>query len=529
MELHGRSMFGGGPSSLPTEGDGFRAINPATGESLDPVFHDASPREIDEALNLAEAATDHLGADRERRARLLDHIASALEGLGDALVDRATQETGLPAGRINMERGRTCGQLRLFAKVIREGSYLDARIDRALPDREPIPKPDIRQMHIPLGPVAVFGASNFPLAFSVAGGDTASALAAGCPVVAKAHPAHPGTCEMVGRAITDSLAACDLPAGAFALMHGAGHAVGTGLVRHPKTCAVAFTGSFAGGNALMLESHKRSPIPFYAEMGSVNPVVILPGAAAERGDAIATGLQQAVCLGVGQFCTNPGVVFAVNDDATKAFVDKLSDLLAEAPDATMLHAGIRTSYVAGQRRLRALDGVGHVGRDPDEGGAGNADATPALFTCDADTFREHPELRDEVFGPSTLVVRCASVAEIEQLVGSFLSGQLTATVHGTSDELGDASHLVGLLRNVSGRVIVNGFPTGVEVCPSMHHGGPFPAASDSRSTSVGTAAIRRFLRPACYQGFPQTLLPDELKDGNPCQMLRLVDGEWSRE
>ncbi|NRA95642.1 MAG: aldehyde dehydrogenase (NADP(+)) [Planctomycetes bacterium] len=529
MELHGLNMLGGGPSPLPTEGDGFRALNPATGETLEPVFHDASPREIDEAFTLADAATDHLGTDRERRAGLLERIADALEGLGDALVERATQETGLPAGRINMERGRTCGQLRLFAKVLREGSYLEARIDHAQPDREPIPKPDIRQMHVPLGPVAVFGASNFPLAFSVAGGDTASALAAGCPVVVKAHPAHPGTCEMVGRAIADAIAACDLPAGTFSLMHGAGHGVGTGLVRHPKTCAVAFTGSFAGGNALLQESQKRSPIPFYAEMSSVNPVVVLPGAAAERGDAIAAGLQQAVCLGVGQFCTNPGVVFAVDDDATTAFVEKLGALLGEAPNATMLHAGIHASYVTGQQRLRAIEGVGHVGRDADDAGPGNADATPALFTCDADTFKEHPELRDEVFGPSTLIVRCASVTEIEQVVGSFLDGQLTATVHGTNDELDDAAALVGLLRDVSGRVIVNGFPTGVEVCPSMHHGGPFPATSDSRTTSVGTAAIRRFLRPICYQGFPQTLLPDELKDGNPCEVLRLVDGEWSRE
>jgi len=528
VQLHGKNIIAGAESQK--GGDGFHGRDPQTGDELPTTFHDATTPEVDAALQRAAAAARELAADRERRASFLEAAAAAIEGLGDHLVERATAESGLPAARINMERGRTCNQLRLFAGVLREGSYLDARIDRAQPDREPIPKPDIRHMQWPLGPVVVFGASNFPLAFSVAGGDTASALAAGCPVVVKAHPAHPGTCELVARAINDAVAASGLPEGTFSLIHGAGHQVGIELVRHPQTRAVAFTGSFAGGTALMEAArHREDPIPFYAEMGSVNPVVLLPGALEERADSIAAGLQQSVCLGAGQFCTNPGLVFTIAGPASDGFTEALGGLFKEAPDATMLHQGIREGYVAGQRSMGGIPGVSRVGREDGDGGPGGADGTPALFTCNGTTFRDRTELRAEVFGPSTLLVSCDDMEQLTTILEECLDGQLTTTIHGTDADLSAAGPLTATLAERSGRVVINGFPTGVEVCPSMHHGGPFPATTDSRSTSVGTAAIRRFLRPVCYQGFPQGLLPAELRDANPDGILRMIDGEWSRE
>lgn len=529
MDLHGNNIIAGRTTGSDDTDGGFRAVDPVTGKELDPVFHDATLEELEAAAASAREAAETFGRDRERRAVLLERIADGIEGLGDALVARVVAESGLPEGRVTMERGRTCSQLRAFAAVARDGSYLDARIDTAQPDRAPIPKPDVRRINVPLGPVAVFGASNFPLAFSVAGGDTASALAAGCPVVAKAHPAHPGTCEMIGRVITEAVEACDLPGGVFSLVHGVGHPVGATLVSLDEIEAVAFTGSFQGGAALLEQTLQRGRIiPFYAEMGSVNPVVILPGAAAERGRAIAAGLQGSVCLGAGQFCTNPGLVFAIDDDATTAIVDELTSLMTDAPDATMLHAGIRSGYVAGCSALEAVDGVERSGRPATEDG--HAAATPAVFTCRASALREHPEIQDEVFGPSTLIVRCESLDEITELVRD-LEGQLTTTLHGSDSELASAAvaELVSALQSICGRVVINGFPTGVEVCPSMHHGGPWPASSDVRATSVGTAAINRFVRPVCYQGFPEALLPAELKNGNPTGIRRMVDGEWTKE
>ncbi|MAG56175.1 MAG: aldehyde dehydrogenase (NADP(+)) [Planctomycetes bacterium] len=527
MELHGRHLIADAPSADAADTT-FTGVDPTTGDALSPPYCDATDAEVDRALAAAEAAHSQLiDLDRESRAKFLEAVADGIMGLGDALLERAGKETALPAARLTGERGRTCAQLRQFASVVRDGSHLEPRIDHALPDREPLPKPDVRQMHVPLGPVVVFGASNFPLAFSVAGGDTASALAAGCPIVVKGHPNHPGTSEMVGRVIQSAVRAAGLPAGTFSLVHGRGHAVGLAMVKNPRTRAVGFTGSLSGGRALIdAVATREDPIPVYAEMGSVNPVVILPGAASERGEAIANGLFGAVTLGVGQFCTNPGLVFALDDENTSALVHRLEALAADAPDGTFLHAGIRTGYRAGCDRLDAVDGVARSGRADGDGGPGGARATPAVYTTDAATFRDHPALAEEVFGPSTLVVRCPHRDDLTAALAT-LSGQLTATLHATDADLLGAGDLVALLRDCSGRLVLNGFPTGVEVCPSMHHGGPWPATSDVRTTSVGTAAVRRFLRPFCYQGFPQHLLPDELKDGNPLGIMRLVDGAWT--
>src|SRR5499427_6959579 len=394
----------------------------------------------------------------------------------------------------------------MFADLIREGSWVDARIDTPLPDRRPIPKPDLRRMLVPVGPVAVFGSSNFPLAFSVAGGDTASALAAGCPVVVKAHPAHPGTSEMVARAIASAVAATGMPAGVFSMLHGVGHEVGLGLVKHPLTRAVGFTGSLRGGRALFDAAASRpDPIPVYAEMGSVNPVFVLPGALRERAEAIAEGLKNSVTLGVGQFCTCPGLAVGLLDENFARFADKLGGLIAGAQPGTMLYPGILEGYEAGVKRLSDLEGL-QTTQSRIEPDAAKTEARPAVFSTNARTFMRHHELREEVFGPSTVVVSCDSRQEMER-VARNLEGHLTATIHGTAEDLRDYDWLVSILENKAGRLIFNGYPTGVEVCASMHHGGPYPATTDSRSTSVGTAAINRFVRPIAYQNFPQSLLP----------------------
>jgi NADP-dependent aldehyde dehydrogenase len=529
MELHGCHLIGD-ERSRACQGSGFHAKNPATGEVLEPEFVDATPAEIHQALELAAEAgqkIERLG--RTARAALLERVGDEIMSLGDALLERCHQETGLPMPRLTMERGRTVNQLRLFASVVSEGSYVEARIDRAEPGRTPVPKPDIRRMQVPLGPIVVFGASNFPFAFSVAGGDTASALAAGCPVVVKGHPHHPGTSELVAGAVQAAVKACGFPPGTFSFLQGAEHEVGLTLVEHGKTAAVAFTGSQAGGLALQRASHeRRHPVPVYAEMGSVNPVVVLPHAARVRAGAIATGLAQSVLLGAGQFCTNPGLVLALDDDGTADLVDHLAALLVDARSGVFLHEGIRRGFDQGCGRLASVPGVHQRGTEASELADGSCDAIGTLFTTDSATFRANPQLQDEVFGPATLVVTCASPDDLLSVV-SQLEGQLTATIHAEGEDLDVAAGLFAALRDRAGRLILNGFPTGVEVCPAMHHGGPFPATTDPRSTSVGTAAIRRFLRPTCFQGFPQELLPPELRDANPEHVLRLIDGAWSRE
>jgi 2,5-dioxopentanoate dehydrogenase len=491
-------------------------------------FQEASGAHVDRALEAAEHAShEYRQLSAAQRADFLDRIADEIEHLGD-LVDVANLETALPPERLAGERARTTGQLRMFANVVREGSWVDARIDRAVPDRKPVPKVDIRRMLIPIGPVAVFGASNFPLAFSVAGGDTASALAAGCPVVVKAHPAHPATSELAARAIVKAGKAAGMPPGVFSLIQSTRNEVATALVQHRHTKAVGFTGSLRAGRALFDAAARRpDPIPVYAEMGSVNPVFLLAGALADRAEAIAEGLATSVTLGVGQFCTNPGVVVAIGTDALDRFLRRLEDLIGSAQPGTMLYPAIFQSYEAGVRRLTAVEGM-RTTRSSIAVAAQDSRAVPSLFETTAPTFMRHRALAEEVFGPSTVVVRCASRAEMEA-VARHLDGQLTATIHGTPADLAQHAWLMAILEDKAGRLVVNGFPTGVEVCGSMQHGGPYPATTDSRTTSVGTAAILRFARPVAYQNFPQSSLPVELQDANPHGIWRRVDGELRKD
>ena len=489
-------------------------------------FEEASSAHVDRAVDAAAHAVDaYRRLPAEARATFLEGIAAAIEA-SDALVEMAHVETALPTQRLTGERARTASQLRLFATLVRDGSWVEARIDRALPNRTPIPRPDIRRMLLPIGPVGVFGASNFPLAFSVAGGDTASALAAGCPVVVKAHPAHPATSELAARAIIDTAHAIGIPAGVLSLLQSTRNDIARALVQHPQVKAVGFTGSLRAGRALFDAAAARpEPIPVYAEMGSVNPVFVLPGAIAERAQALAAGLKDSVTMGVGQFCTNPGLTIGVGDSGFDGLVQQLDAQMRTAPPGTMLTPSICGAYEAGVLRLSAIDGISTTRSSV---GAQESQGVPSLFVTQASVLLRHHEVAEEVFGPSTVVIRCSSRDELFE-VARRLQGQLTATIHGTPADLEDYAPLVSILENKAGRLIVNGFPTGVEVCPSMQHGGPYPATTDSRSTSVGTAAIHRFVRPVAYQNFPQTLLPAELQDGNPRGIWRLIDGELTQE
>ncbi len=507
----------------------MHGLNPATGETLLPAYHPASTAEVDEAAQLAHKAfASYSQTTGSERARFLRKLAENIEALGDTLIVRATRETGLPEGRIRTEAGRTCNQLRLFADLVEEGSWVDARIDHVDPDRKPLPKPDVRSMLRPLGPVVVFGASNFPLAFSVAGGDTASALAGGNPVIVKAHHAHPGTSELVGLAVSDAVRSCELAEGVFSLIYGAGSEVGTALVRHPLIKAGGFTGSRAGGRALFdVASSRPEPIPFYAEMSSVNPVVILPGALKERADQIAAGLHVSVTLGAGQFCTNPGLIWLADNEDSEAFVGKLGELMFGTPEQTMLTPGICSSYQSGISSRLNHAGVETVAQRQAEEERGGCEASTALFRTDASRFLVSPELSEEIFGPSTLVITYSDREQLLQLA-NILEGQLTATIHGNDEDLRANSELLRVLETKAGRLLCNGFPTGVEVCHSMVHGGPYPATSDGRSTSVGTRALLRFTRQVCFQSFPNVALPDQLKEENPLGIWRMVDGKLTQ-
>ena len=529
MQLHGRNLIGGETSTA--SGETFRAINPATSEELGPPYHEATDEEIARAADLAaEAFDDYRGRPPEQKAALLNRIAAEIEALGDALLERANAETALGVPRLTGERARTCNQLRMFARMVEEGSWVQARIDRALPDRKPLPRPDLRRMLIPVGPVASFSASNFPLAISVAGNDLSSAYAAGCPVVVKAHPAHPGTSELVAGAVVKALRECGMHPGMFSLLHGVSHRVGTALVRHPKIKAVAFTGSLRAGRALFDEANRRpEPIPVFAEMGSVNPVFVLPGALKQRGRQIAEGLKNSVTLGVGQFCTCPGLVVGLEGEATDAFGASVAELVGAAPPATMLYPGVRRGYAEGLKAFAAVPGVrvaagAKAAHDDNPANLG----VPTVLAADADTFLGNPVLREEVFGPSTLLVTGKSKGEMVRIARA-LDGQLTATIHGTPEDLEEHRELISVLQQKAGRLVFNGFPTGIEPCNAVHHGGPYPATTDARTTSIGTAAPERFVRPVCYQDFPQAALPPELRDGNPRGIWRLVDGQMTRD
>ena len=496
-----------------------------TGADLDPHYYWASENDVERAAALAaKAFTQYSRWSAPRRASLLRRIADLFEAETPSLVDRANQETALPPARLQGEAARTCGQLRLFATLIEQGWWASARIDHGDPSRKPLPKPDVRSVQLPLGPVAVFSSSNFPFAFSVAGGDTASALAAGCPVILKPHQGHLGVSEMVGSSVVQAARDCDAPEGVFSLLFGPGREVGLALVKHPLIQAVGFTGSRAGGRALMDAAAARpQPIPVYSEMGSVNPVFLLPGAVAESAEALATGLHASVTMGVGQFCTNPGLVFLEQGPAAQKFLEKLADLMRATPAGTMLTSSICSEYHQGVATFSQTPGVKALIQNSLSQAGKVASAGAALFLTDAETFLATPALLQELFGPATLVVHCSTRSQM-LASAARLDGQLTATIHATSGELESNQDLLAILETKAGRLVFNGFPTGVEVCHAMVHGGPYPATADGRSTSVGTRAIERFVRPVCYQNFPDTMLPEALKEANPLGIWRLVDG-----
>lgn len=508
----------------------FYATNPATSETLEPAFCEATPAHADEALRAADGAFDALRTSTpETRAQFLDALAHEILALGDALLERAHAETALPMARLTGERGRAMNQCKMFASLLREGSWAQASIDRPQPDRQPVPKPDVRRVMLPVGPVVVFGASNFPFAIGVVGTDTICALAAGCPVVVKAHPAHPGTCELLAQAVFKALRTTKLPDACFSMLHGRGTEIGTELVKHPLTQAVAFTGSLRGGRALMdVAAARPHPIPFYGEMGSINPVFVLPGALKENRAKLAEAYVGSVTMGVGQFCTNPAIVLGLQGVELTGFVESAGEFAQKAPPQSMLHRGICESYEAGTAVWSTIKGLQLAGQSAVES---NSDATQAacrIYTTTLDVLESNAELRREVFGPCSIITQCPSMEEMLNFARN-LEGQLTAAVHGTAEDLREYAPLIRVLERKVGRIIFNGFGTGIEPCPSMHHGGPYPAASHSFYTSIGTASIYRFVRPVCYQGFPDDCLPEALQNANPAGALRLVDGVYSRD
>ncbi len=519
--ITGQSLIAGSPATG-TAGT-IHALNPATGEQLDREFSGLSTAQVEHATKAAAEAFDtYRATSPQDRAVFLETIADRIESLADTITERGVDETGLPKARLESERGRTTGQLRLFAGVVRSGDHQGVRIDPAQPDRTPAPAPDIRQRQIAIGPVAVFGSSNFPLAFSTAGGDTASALAAGCPVIVKAHNAHPGTAELVGQAITQAVTDCGLPAGVFSLVFGAGNEVGEALVADPRVKAVGFTGSRSGGLALVKIAQSRpEPIPVYAEMSSINPVFMLPGALSERADQLGTDLIGSVTMGSGQFCTNPGLVFVPAGDAGDAFVAAAADAVRSTTGQTMLTPGIASACRSQMSLLTRVDGV-EVCAEGSLGEAGNA-TSPMLFSTTLSAFADNVTLQEEVFGAASLLVRYHRLADLLAVVEG-MEGQLTATLHVTDADAEDARQLLPVLERKVGRILFNGWPTGVEVNHAMVHGGPFPATSDSRTTSVGTLAIERYQRPVAYQNAPTALLPDAVSEANPWQLRRRVNG-----
>lgn len=504
----------------------FRAFDPGKNQFLEEAFHLATEAEMNEIMELAEKAfaVYRKKSDAEK-AGFLDAIAEEILALGDELIKRCVAESGLPEARVTGERARTAGQLKLFAETLRNGSYVQARIDHALPDRKPLPKPDLRRMLIPIGPVLVFGASNFPLAFSTAGGDTASALAAGCPVVVKAHSSHPGTNELVARAITNAAMRTGMPDGVFSMFY-ADRELGMKAVAHPVIQAVGFTGSRQAGMAIFNTAVNRAvPIPVYAEMSAVNPVVLLPGAIEERSESIAEGLTASITTGTGQFCTNPGVVFLLDNAGSGKFIQQLSEKMKAAMPGTMLNPNICTTYQHSVSSLKNIPGVTQISGSGQAADPAKNEGAPVLFMVKAEQFRKDERLRNEVFGPCSLLVRCTDHADLESAL-SCMEGQLTATIHASASELHSLENILSIMTRLAGRILMNGFPTGVEVCASQQHGGPFPATSDSRVTSVGTAAMERFMRPVAFQNFPDELLPDHLKNSNPLNITRLTDNQY---
>ncbi|MBE7170725.1 MAG: aldehyde dehydrogenase (NADP(+)) [Williamsia sp.] len=488
--------------------------------------HSATIQETETAMNNALAAFFvYRKTSPEQRAQFLEAIAKEIDALGDQLILKASEETHLPAGRLLGERARTTMQLRAFAAMLREGSWARVSIDTAVPDRAPLPKPDLRKMLTPLGPIVVFGASNFPFAYSTAGGDTASALAAGCPVVVKAHPAHAETSDMVYGAIKKAIQAASVPEGVFQHLYG-GNDIGKALVQHPATAGVGFTGSFTGGNALLKYAQERkNPIPVFCEMGSVNPVVILPQTLQENGAQLVKMYADSITQSMGQFCTNPGIILAQQGAELDQFIQALAEEVEKVQPAPMLHEGIQRSYVERMHAALSQTGVETAGEQEE---TGSEEAVPRIATVEGRSFLANHLLQEEVFGPYSLVVRCKDGAELKE-AWKALQGQLTTSLMGTEKDFQDNRDLVEEATLIAGRIIFNGVPTGVEVCPSMVHGGPYPATTDSRFTAVGIESVNRWVRPVCYQNCPEELLPDELKNSNPLHLLRFVNSTWTRE
>jgi len=503
----------------------LRSTDASTGELLPFAFYQATVAEVDEAAKAAEAAFQiYRSSSPSDRAEFLDAIAAELDELAEDFIKFVTRETALPPERIQSERARTSNQLRLFAEVLRRGDFLGARIDNALPERKPLPRADIRQVRMGIGPVAVFGASNFPLAFSTAGGDTASALAAGCTVVFKAHGSHMVTAEYVAAAVERAAERTGMPAGVFNMIYG--NRVGEDLVKHPAIQAVGFTGSLRGGRALCdMAAARPQPIPVFAEMSSINPVILLPNALKARGATVARELASSVVMGCGQFCTNPGLVIGIKSPELDAFIGILAEHIDNEGAQTMLNAGILQSYENGLRALSTHDGIEKLSCHTQAGGQ----AHPHLFKANISLLLQGDHiLQEEVFGPTTIIVEAEDSSQLYNALQK-LSGQLTATMIADEGDVAEFASLVPLLEQKAGRLLLNGYPTGVEVSDAMVHGGPYPATSDARGTSVGTLAIDRFLRPVCYENYPDSLLPDALKRSNPLKISRLVNGVYSHD
>ena len=524
MYIAGQAVFGDAGS--------FRAVDPSDGAALEPAYRFAGGKLAARAVELAEAAFEPFrAAPVEQRARLLELAADEIDAVGEAAAQRAHGETGLPLPRLTGEVARTTGQLRLFAAALREGSWNGARIDHQLPDRKPARRPDVRQRRVPVGPVAVFAASNFPLAFSVAGGDTASALAAGCPVVVKAHEAHPGTSEIVAAAVTRAVAASGLPAGVFSMIHADGPTVGIELVTHPAIAAVAFTGSRRAGLAhVAAAAAPPVPIPVYAEMSAVNPVFLLPGRLTEAASELGAAFVGSLTLGAGQFCTNPGIVIGVDGPGLDHFISAAREAVAASSPAPMLTGRIAASYADGVARLAAHPSTEVIVRSAEADQAAELAGwgCAALVATTADEVLAARDLQDEVFGATSVIVRAAGPSQLLDIARA-MEGQLTATVHAADQDVLLAAELLPLLERKAGRILFNGWPTGVEVVPAMVHGGPYPATSDGRTTSVGTLAMDRFLRPVAYQDVPDALLPSAVRESNPDGLLRMVDGAYTRD
>ncbi len=506
----------------------FKTFNPQTNSENDTVFTEATTDEIHEAVSLAsEAFKTYRTVSGENKAHFLNAIADNIMSLGDTLIQTYCSESGLPEGRAKGERGRTVGQLHMFANLVKDGSWVEASIDTAIPEREPAPKPDLRKMHIPLGPVVVFGASNFPLAYSTAGGDTAAALAAGCPVIVKSHPMHAGTGMLIAKAVIDAAEQTEMPNGVFSNLNSSGIEVGEQLAKHPEVKAIGFTGSIRGGRALYdLASRREEPIPVFAEMGSINPVVILPEALQSRNESLAKTYANSITLGTGQFCTNPGLILGIKDENLTKFIINLSEEIIKIDPSCMLHPKIAEAYQKGRIKASEQKDLHIVAEYQHEVKQNYARQT--LTNVSGATFLKNPTLHQEVFGPYSIIVECDDAEQLHQII-SKLEGQLTGTLIAEDGEAKNYSQIVSALQNRVGRLIYNGVPTGVEVCPSMTHGGPYPASTDSRFSAVGKHSIKRWVRPFSYQDWPNELLPDELKNENPLAILRLVNGKQTSE